>query len=69
MLKGGGSKAFSLNSCSATLNPDRQNPSQDVINTDGDNEETWEKFDTYFTRPALGGHCVSEIPQTLNPKP
>ncbi|CAE7191337.1 unnamed protein product [Symbiodinium microadriaticum] len=23
---------------------------KDVINTDGDNEETWEKFDTYFTR-------------------
>ncbi|CAE7809102.1 CPK33 [Symbiodinium sp. CCMP2592] len=23
---------------------------KDVINTDGDNEETWEKFDTHFTR-------------------
>ena len=23
---------------------------KDIINTDGDNEETWEKFDAYFTK-------------------
>lgn len=23
---------------------------EDIINTDGDNEETWEKFDEHFTK-------------------
>lgn len=33
-------------SCAHSEQPIRQ----DIINTDGDNEETWEKFDEHFTK-------------------
>lgn len=38
---------------------------EDIINTDGDNEETWEKFDEHFTK--LPGKRATGDLNTLGP--